>query len=528
MFPDWQRLTQGDVNFGANVMQAATQTRVNGTGRDGLVVLLPVLLALALGGYVQAQTYLNHDVAWVLHSSERLLEGGTFGRDIIASNPPLIWWLNAPIAGLAKMIGADPINVFRAVVLTMIAGVLALLKRELDPMMSAPMRAGILVCLALMLTVGVHRDFGQREHLAVILCLPWLMLVVGQNVRPLPALLAGVAAGIAICFKPHFLAVPALIWAYVALRERSFRPVLRVDTAALLLTGVVYVAATWMFARPYLTEVMPMISQVYWGFEHAMSDVVLSDPAPTLLTLVALGLAWRGGWQALPSLTALAAAGFLIAAIVQSKGYSYHFYPPLAFAMLSLLLTALAPVARIMRAMASIALTAGVALTTLYASLHMTNLSATGPYGQRTACLVNMVQTHVPEGAGFMAFSTHPYPGFPVANYADRTWVAATNSRLFLPSIVRLRARADLSQDAARVLALAEAAERDLAFKDLQKRPHLVFVDARERRHAIDRLKMDFIAFYTEDADFARAWEGYAEIPSCAPGIRAFTLSQEG
>ncbi|MEM7598529.1 MAG: hypothetical protein AAF382_12615 [Pseudomonadota bacterium] len=509
-------------------MQAATSTRVDGTGRDGLVVLLPVLLALALGGYVQAQTYLNHDVAWVLHSSERLLEGGTFGRDIIASNPPLIWWLNAPIAGLAQMIGADPINVFRAVVLTMIAGVLALLKRELDPMMSAPKRAGTLVCLALMLTVGVHRDFGQREHLAVILILPWLMLVVGQNVRPLPALLAGIAAGIAICFKPHFLAVPALIWAYVALRERSLRPVLRVDTAALLLTGVIYVAATWAFARPYLTEIVPMISQVYWGFEHAMSDVVLSDPAPTLMTLAALLLAWRGGWRPLPTLPALAALGFLIAAIVQSKGYSYHFYPPLIFAMLSLLLTALGPAARILRLLAGVAVTAGVAMTALYASLHLANLSASGHYGTRTTCLVSMVQTHVPEGAGFMAFSTHPYPGFPVANYADRPWLAATNSRLFLPSIVRLRTQPDPSAEAARVLTLAEAAERDLALRDLSQRPALVFVDARERRHAIDRLDMDFIDFYTEDARFAQMWGGYAEIPSCVPGIRAFTLSQEG
>ncbi|MEO0752749.1 MAG: hypothetical protein AAFY25_13225 [Pseudomonadota bacterium] len=502
--------------------------RVDRAGREWLVVLLPVLLALALGGYFQAQTFLNHDVAWVLNSSARLLEGGTFGRDIVASNPPLIWWLNAPIAGLAQMIGADPVNMFRAVVLTLIAGVLALLKRGLAGRVDTFARAGVLVFLALMLTLGAHRDFGQREHLAVILILPWLMLVVGRDVPRPQAALAGVAAGIAICFKPHFLAVPTLIWIYVALRERSLRPVMRVDAGALLLTGVVYVAATWVFARPYLTEVVPLITQVYWGFEHAMSDVVLSDPAPTLLALGALIFAWRGGWQALPTLPALTAAGFLIAAIAQSKGYSYHFYPALVFAMLSLLLSALGPMSRLKRMLAGAALTGGVAMTALYASLHLANLMPGGHYGQRTACLVGMVQTHVLEGAGFMAFSTHPYPGFPVANYADRRWVAATNSRLFLPSIVRLRAQTELSVEAARVLTLAEAAERKAALKDLSHRPALVFVDARERRHAIDRLEMDFIDFYTEDAPFAQIWGGYAEIPSCVPGIRAFTLSQEG
>lgn len=138
-----------------------------------------------------------------------------------------------------------------------------------------------------------------------------------------------------------------------------------------------------------------------------------------------------------------------------------------------------------------------------------------------------MVEDNVSPKGGFMAFSTHPYPGFPVANHADRTWVAATNSRLFLPSITRLRATSNLSTDAARVLALAEQAERAAALKDMSHMPELVLIDARERRHAIDWIEMDFIAFYNEDPAFARIWAGYGEIPSCLPGIRAFTLSKE-
>lgn len=495
--------------------------------RDNLVVLLPALLSLVIGGLVQAQTYLNHDVAWVLNSSERLLHGGTFGRDIVAANPPLIWWLSALVAGLAGLIGADPIVTFRAVVLLLIAGVLLVLNRGLARVMDDRARAIFLTIVALLLTIGVHRDFGQREHLAVVLCLPWLLFVAGNAPNHSKAALAGFVAGIGICFKPHFLAVPLLVWAFVALRDRSLRPVLRLDSVAIVLTGLTYLVAAWFFARPYLTEVLPLISQVYWGFEYPLVAVVANNPLPVLLAPAALTVAWQSGWRTAPTIPALASVGFLSAALAQSKGYSYHFYPVLFFALVSITLAALTKSRACNRIVALLSLGAGLLLTIVQAAPALTYRSASGAYGQQTACLVSLVQENVPESGGFMAFSTHPYPGFPVANYSHRRWIAATNSRLFLPAIARLRAKIGLSPEAARVLTLAETSERAAALKEMANRPELVLVDAQKSRHAIGRLPVDFIAFYTEDTAFARIWSDYQEIYSCAPSIRVFKLSEE-
>jgi hypothetical protein len=412
-------------------------------------------------------------------------------------------------------------------VLALVAGVLVALNQGLAPAINPTKRALFLVVLALLLSAGAHRDFGQREHLAVALCLPWLLLVVGQNRLRGLALIAGVAAGIAICFKPHFLAVPVLVWLYLALRARSLRPVFRIEHFAILLTGAAYVAVTYVFARPYLTEVVPLISQVYWGFEHPVSAILKKNPWPAGMTLAALIVAWRGGWRPEVSLPALAALGFLAAALVQSKGYSYHYYPAFAFALISLILAALTAQAARIRLLAVLPLGAGMTIAGLQAGLGLTSTSEHGERGQHTACLVSLIQTNVPVGGGFMAFSTHPFPGFPVANYSDRRWVAATNSRLFMPSIARLRSEANLTEEAARVLALAEAAERAAALKEITKAPEVVLVDARERRHAIGYLPIDFTAFYTEDPAFAEIWQGYREIPSCVPGIRAFKRSEE-
>ncbi|QDC08490.1 hypothetical protein FHY55_04180 [Oceanicola sp. D3] len=516
-------------------MQTGSTLAQDGHGRAlwaraGQSALLPALLALLAGGFVQGLTYLNHDVAWVLNSSERLLEGGTFGREIVAANPPLIWWLNAPVAGLAGLLGSDPVATFRVVVLGLLALSLAAFNRALPASLNQLHRAVLLTGLALLLTLGAGRDFGQREHLAVALCLPWLMLMAaraeGRQVPRLTAVLAGLAAGVGLCFKPHFLAVPVFVGLYAMVRQRSLRPVLRIESLVIVLTGVAYVGATWVFARPYLAEVVPLISQVYWGFSHSIAQVVLVQISPTVLCLVALPVALGRGRTAEAMVMALAAAGFLVAALAQAKGYSYHFYPVTALALLSLALTTLAPVATWHRMVAVGALVLGLALPALQNTLALRHRMAGGAYGIDTGCLVGMVQQHVPEGGGFMAFSTHPYPGFPVANYSHRRWVAATNSRLYLPAIVRLRAQGTATPEAARVLALAEQAERAAALKDMAHRPALVLIDAREHRHAIGTLPMDFEAFYTEDPAFARIWSGYQEINSCVPGIRAFKLTE--
>ncbi|MCZ4351740.1 hypothetical protein O4H61_04370 [Roseovarius aestuarii] len=493
---------------------------------------MAVLVTLLFGGLIQSMTYLNHDVAWVLYSTERLLDGGTFGRDIIAANPPLIWWINAPIAWLARLLGADPVNTFRAVVLVVLAASLTASDRILASSGMHPRaRVGLLIGLALILTLGVNRDFGQREHLAVALCLPWLLIMARRVEGIAPsragALAAGLAAGIAICLKPHFLALPVLVGLFVAIRRRSLRPVLSLESAAIVLTGVFYLAATWAFARPYLTEVVPLISQIYWGFSYSLSQVILGQPFPIILCLTALAVAWTNGRAPAAMVIALAALGFLVAALAQAKGYTYHVYPVIALALVSLALSALDSTQSRFRLAATGALAIGLALLTLQSTAALGNRMAGGAYGKTTACLVDMVQQHVPADGGFMAFSTHPYPGFPVANYSQRRWVAATNSRLPLPAVVRLRAESSLQPEAARVLALAEAAERAAALKDMGRHPSLVFVDDRARRHAIGTLPTDFTAFYTEDPAFARLWENYVEINTCAPGIRAFKLSKE-
>ncbi|MBA5639013.1 hypothetical protein H3H37_18300, partial [Duganella sp. LX20W] len=62
---------------------------------------------------------MNHDVAWLLALSGRVLEGARLYVDYPEVNPPLIVWLNLPVAWAAGQTGLAPATVFRLAVVAL-------------------------------------------------------------------------------------------------------------------------------------------------------------------------------------------------------------------------------------------------------------------------------------------------------------------------------------------------------------------------------------------------------------------------
>jgi len=353
--------------------------------------------------------------------------------------------------------------------------------------------------------------------------LPWLVLaasrVSGRPVSPASALAAGLLTGVGIALKPHFLAVVLMVELFVLIRHRSLRICFRPETVGIVIAGGVYLACVWLFARPYLSEVLPQVAATYWGFNAPLDAVIKARREIVALAFAALVLARLKGFEPVPTIFALAALGFLVAALMQSKGYSYHFFPVLAFALLSLVTLSWRD-----RVGWIAAVVAGLSLAFFanVATMFLQHRSLGGAYGERTSCLIGMVQTYVAGDGGFLALSTHPYPGFPVANYAGRAWLADTNSRIYIPAIVHLRAETAPDAQMTQVLARAEAAERQQIAGEMARAPGLVLVDAQPVRHGIGGEPFDFVGFYLEDPEFQRLWSGYEEVSSCTQDYRAF------
>jgi hypothetical protein len=475
------------------------------------VIGLSVLIAVA-GICAQSMTFLNHDVAWVLHSSRRLLNGGVFGQDVVAANPPLIWWITAIPAFVAQTLGASPITVFRLFALAVAAVSLIATERLMRNIDLLP-RAMFVLFAAFLFTVGLGRDFGQREMFAVMLSLPYLAAAASRIDRTpppfWPALAIGAAAGVGIGLKPYFIAVPVLVEALLLWKLRDWRTVVRPEALAAVATAIAYAIAILAFARPWLSDVVPDVSRAYWAFSYSISETLpaygLSAGLAAMLALTLLVTQRR----AITLVLGMAALGFLAAALIQAKAYSYHLYPVTACLLLALATAVPARGADRDKLIASIAAIALVAVEAgnVRSLIHR---SAIGDYGSATAELVKMVRKHVPAGGRFLAISTHPHPSFPVANYADREIASQRNSRIYLPAVVRLRTGAAPANP--ELLSFTEAQAHKAMRHDMALKPDIVIIDQHPVRHAIGSLPFDFLAFYKEDPAFLEAWSAYEKL----------------
>ncbi len=120
-------------------------------------------LVAAVGVFIAWHRTPSADVLWLVDVARRVTRGEVLYRDILEINPPLIVWLLLPFARTGH-----PLEWFLAATVGLAVASSVLVARALG-------RPGALVAaLALLLVVPIGW-FGQREHLAVALILPWLV-----------------------------------------------------------------------------------------------------------------------------------------------------------------------------------------------------------------------------------------------------------------------------------------------------------------------------------------------------------------
>ena len=290
----------------------------------------------------------------MLDAARRMLAGERLYADLIDLNPPFVFWLSQPAIVISRL-GADPADVLRVFVLAILGAMLLLvwpLTRE-----APAIRAGF-VLFAFALPLG---HFAEREHLIFGLMVGYVV-VAGNGGRDSRVgtrdsgggargvgrrVLVGVAAGVGMAIKPPVALVPVVLTGYACIRERSFRPIVRVENLAAAGTLAVALALILVFARAYL-DAVSSYGALYAEFSRGtLKQLLLRDiyPLSVWVALVLAALTMRSvANRARVTVLALAAAGFLAAAVVQGKGFGYHYFPAMGFAVMTLLELVVAPV----------------------------------------------------------------------------------------------------------------------------------------------------------------------------------------
>ncbi|MHC4983786.1 MAG: hypothetical protein ACYTF6_11565 [Planctomycetota bacterium] len=486
-----------------------------------------VFTALFLGTlYAHFSWLINHDSAWYLYAVDAFLDGGRIYQDIFFEvNPPLAFFLAIPPVYVSRVTGLFPADVFASYVFGLIVLSLILIRGLLSerPQFPPVFRRCLLFAALLALALSPARDFGQREHLMLILSLPYLVLVAlrasGAACGRGAALLAGAMAGLGFSLKPHFFLVAAGLELYLLVRRRGLRKAIRTETVAMAAVVTAYCLAVVLLTPDYLTQVLPYAMDVYNNSYRRPLEFVLWRQETLLLPVVVLlnRIARHNeARREFPDVFCVAAGCFFLVYLVQMKGWDYQLYPVSASLVLAVGATLARALADAPAGAAPRPATGTAAGSALIAVAALSGLLGAAIWrgGYRNTFMERMapiVHEHA-AGSAIYVFTTNVSHGFPLVNYAGVTWSSRFPTQWLLPGLERRRrdmTNDTTAEDRAR-LAEIERYLVDAVVADFRRhRPALVFVDMRRDKPYFGGLEFDYLAFFSADPRFAKIWSRY-------------------
>jgi hypothetical protein len=511
-----------------------------GVATTRLLVLLS-LPTLALLAFSLAPP-INHDVAAILHYTERWLAGERLYADLFDINPPLVFLVTALPVALAAMVPISAIAAAQAAIVLLGAWCLWLCWRLAgrDVLPASP-RFWVLAVLLPFLGLAFPVEmFGQREHLMLLTTLPYLLLAERRGasapVERRLEMTVAVLAALGFALKPYFLGLPLLIEGQLLLSLR-LRAWLRSPTpwllgAVWLAYGAVIVAAF----GAYLTLVVPFAFGVYKRLDSSLLGAAFGlYGLPPLIGLLALSpFAFRRGASALSRLVALAAWGAWLSAVAQGKGWPYHMLPAEALLLLLAgilcadLMARLLPREGLSRAgppLAWLCLAVGFAAAAATREPASDRLN----YSQGEVAPLARLFAEQARGEPVLILSATLAPWFPALNYGGATmasrfmtmWMIQGSYAACHAGVRRYRRLREMSR-AERYAFRAIAA--DLA----DRRPRLVVIDSMTGIGPCAGRSFDFLDYAMRNPSFANAFSRYERIASPLERLRVFRLRADG
>lgn len=297
-------------------------------------------------------TAYNDDQSWYIYAAKRMLAGAHIsGPEIVDFNPPLITWFSAIPVMVAHALRLEPYLALKLLVLLLIAASTLWCARILRA--AGVVRSAALLCICVVSVLSAETyltcfELGQREHLVIILILPYLFSAVcsGKSKLPIGERCAlGLAAGLAVCFKPQQVFILVSFEIFLALWNRSLRHLISAEFVCAVQAVVAYIISVRLFAPLYLSHTVPLARETYWAFGPASTwTLIKSQPVFDLLFLAALiTFLWKRRSFAFPiapagllTCTLAASIAFYVQHVGATEAVACRTYPQHAFLLLTM------------------------------------------------------------------------------------------------------------------------------------------------------------------------------------------------
>lgn len=465
----------------------ATDTGTTCTA-ERVLPLAPLAIAglMVVAGVIwQMSVPTGSDVSWLIEVASRILLGERLYVDVIESNPPAAVLVYVPAALIERATGVSA--ELAQILITCAASVVSLATSCSILLRSRAGEAAgrFLIAGAFALLILPRFAFSEREHLALILTLPLIVLVFARlervTVSLIPAVIIGCAGGIGAAIKPHFALLVLMPVLQSCVFRRSFAPAVRVPelfAAACVVVGAIL--ATVVVFPAYFSDVVPMEMETYLHV-RAPLGVLLLDPrllSIILATSAVYLLPASAPLDRLLRTVSASAVGATLAYLAQGKGWAYQLYPAAALVFTAYLTGYISRVSNLVSALRSGGWRArvGAAFATagVIGLLPVVTLCSTTYF---VALPLAPAIRAISERPRILALSDDIGVGHPLTRSVNGIWVSRVCSQL-IQSAAEIRRDAPDADTAVRArMAHWIGWERDEILRSLRSRPDVVIVD---------------------------------------------------
>ncbi len=460
-------------------------------------------------------TVLNGDSHWLLYMADQVIAGAKPYVEIIEVNPPLAVWIHYPAIWLKNASGLTLSASFKMTVYLAITCSLILSFCILRRVMFAPVNI-VYIALAFALLVLPAEDFGQREHLIIILGLPYILIAVARSeFVTIPfwlVVISGILAGIGFCIKPHYLLIPLALELYL-LARLGFGSFRRLEPYIMGLIGFAYAASIFLFTPEYINEVVGYTSFVYQSSLGGSAAHVARQFFPVFLMLVIAGLYLRmlkeDSFEVPPTYIVLflAMAAGIMGYFLQFKGWSNHLLP--GAALVFAITAGLAGIAFQSRNRLAFKLVCLAALAFpviglgIKSQFRLSTHSPRADFFQREITKYQGVDT-------ILIMSATLHDGFPLINDTGLKWASRFSSLWFTPGLQKMRMEGETGKRIDEI----ETFTHEAVAEDITRfKPQIVFVrTSRQMLHFEGIEGYDFVQDFSRNTEFANEWANYTKV----------------
>ncbi len=301
------------------------------------------LLFAVASFFLQTTIFLNSDVALLLHETRLFMMGGNYVTDFFETNPPMIFYLYSPAQVIHFLFSLNiDTAVHGYIILLALLSVVCcyhlinrIIKKE-DSLVAYSFLYTLLFVLFFMPAV----EFGQREHLFLIIMIPYLLAAVcaamNQKINPVFAFLLGAMMGIGVGLKPYFLLPLIFMEVYLILIKRRFWGWVRVESLVCASVLVIYLISILLWQMNYIKVLLPLINHLYFSsIQETWTDIFLRPTVYFCLTVVGFYFFQsKKKYRELLTMLWVALVGMILAFIMARAAWFYHVIPAMGLACL--------------------------------------------------------------------------------------------------------------------------------------------------------------------------------------------------